>query len=569
MSARVSLVLIAFALAAASCSCDTRASRRSPTLHVVNADGTTRSSVDFGQVQLGSTGTQKVTLRNEGSAPLNVFSAELASPLFAITDTLPLVVDVGVDVDVTFTFKPTTADQRVVSTVSLSTDDPAARTATIGLAGTGVTAVAVLTPKTVAFGDVYLTEKKSITVTLTNSGSNDLTVTNAYFTTAVPQAVTANFSTITKTLKAGEAASVVMTFAPTAEVDFTGSMQVVFGGDLGTTSVPVSGRGVQAVPRLCFQLEGSGLESCTGGTTTSLTVNFGKFCDARLFPPDGGQSGCFLLDGGTLGYGHAGQLRFRNEGNTPVAYSVHYDARRGPGCDAGTTVDFLFSNAPDGGARSAWDEATVSLPSTPTAAKPWETLPIRVDFQPRSHCTADGSDSAQVIWTRQSEPLGRLLMPSTLLLLLSGGSALPKGAPQDITFTGAPPLSADVVGVNKGDAPLTFTKVELWQGALTTLSDGGTGRGSTPGELCTPASTDACAVFAWAPGQSPSGTVPVTLPGTGDPQFPATRPLGHLVFGPDGGVAPQLGREYTVFAVISTSDSYNPPVVSTIKGTAR
>jgi hypothetical protein len=174
-----------------------------------------------------------------------------------------------------------------------------------------------------------------------------------------------------------------------------------------------------------------------------------------------------------------------------------------------------------------------------------------------------------VVWTRQNEPLGSNRLPSTLLLLLSGGSTLPKGAPQDLTFTGVAPLAADVVGVNKGDAPLTITGVQLWQGAVVNLADGGTGRGTTPGELCTPASTDACAVFAWAPGQDPSSTVPVTLAGTGDPQFPVTHPLGHLVFGGDAGVAPAIGRPYTVFAVISTTDTYNPPVVSTITGTAR
>lgn len=564
------LAALALVAAASGCSCDQRTNKRYPTLQVIDADGNDRSAVDFGQVQLATTGTQKLRLRNSGSAALNISEASFSNPLFGLADPLPLVVDIGTDVDATLTFKPTTADQRVTGTVTFTTDDPAHPTAQLSLAGTGVTAVGVLNPTTVDFGDVFVTENKKLGVTLTNAGSNDLVVTQARFTSAVPTSVTTDLASLATTLKAGAAVTAQLTFAPTQQVDVAGALEFVLGGGLGTLSVPLKGHGVQALPRLCFKYDDSALESCTDQTTTSLTVNFGKFCDANLFPPDGGASTCLLVDGGTPGYGRTAKLYFRNEGNTPVAYSLQYDSKKGTGCDGGSSIDFVFSNAPhlaDGGLQPSWTEATVKLPNAATDPKPWETAPVSLSYAPRSRCLNDAADSAQLVWSRQGEPLGTNRPPSTLLLLLSGGSMLPNGQPQDISLTGSLPVTEDVLGVNKGDAPLTITGATLMQGALLTLADGGTSRGLTPGEVCTPSSTDACAVFAWAAGANPNASLPVRLPGTTDQAVPVTKLLGKITFGgPDAGV-PQSGRVYTVFAVLQTDDPYRPQVVSTFRAT--
>ena len=52
-------------------------------------------------------------------------------------------------------------------------------------------------------------ESRALTVTLTNSGSNDLAVSDARFSSSVPSSVTGDLASLVKTLKAGEQVKVV------------------------------------------------------------------------------------------------------------------------------------------------------------------------------------------------------------------------------------------------------------------------------------------------------------------------------------------------------------------------
>ncbi|MEW5738426.1 MAG: choice-of-anchor D domain-containing protein [Myxococcota bacterium] len=569
-AAAVVVALVAVSLA--GCVCGEKTNTKFPKIEVLDDMGNSRSSVDFGQVQVNVTGTQAVRIRNGGAAALTITGVTFSNPLFALGTMPPLSIAVGEETMLPLTFTPTTPDLRETGTAVIASDDPENAAVTLNLAGTGVTAVATVVPATLSFGEVYTTESKPLTVTLTNSGSNDLVVSDARFSAGTPGSVTADLSALVKTLKAGEAASTVVTFSPTTLDALSGALEIVLPAQLGTKTVPLSGQGIQALPRMCVKWDDTGLESCTDQAITFLPVPAGSLCDGRLYPPDGGPSPCRGLDGGAAPWERTGRLYFRNEGNTPVTYSLQFQSQVGGTCDGGWTVDWVFANAPmlaDGGTQLSWMVGNAKVPASTMDPRPWETAPVNFTYRARSACREDAADQARVLWTRQGEPPGTMRPPQTVIVNFTGQSLLPRGVPQDITMSGTVPLSAEFYGVgNAGDAPLQVRQVALWQSEF--LVDGG--RGTVPFELCEPTSTGDCRFFNWsADGGDPNLRLPLTLAGTPNTSVPTRLALGRIEFGPapDGGVSPQLNRPYSVFAVIDTDDPYLPQVIARISGVAR
>ncbi len=549
------LLALAATLPLAGCSCDQNTVKRTPSIEVIDAMGADRTTVDFGKVQLTTTGTQQLRIRNAGAATLTISKADFSQAKFGVGTALPFTIEAAGDVMFPLTFTPTVADQHETGTVTLSTDDPQHPTVELSLLGTGVTAVALAQPATLAFGDVFETEMKRLTISLINTGSNDLPVSDAKLT-SLPASVTGDLSPLKQAVPAGGTASATLTFAPLALDTLSGSLDIVLGGSLGTLSVPVTGRGVAAVPRFCFKFNDSAMEQCTVNGMDFLGVSVGSLCDARLYPPDGGPSPCVGADGGSAPYSRSGVMYLRNEGNTQVAYTLSFASQAGPKCDGGSTVDFEFGNAPDSGVTT-WNVATASLPVALTDPRPWETPPVAVTYRARSACREDAADQAHVIWTRQ-DPAGVLRQPGSLILNLSGQSQLPRGVPQDVVFNQVSvPVTAAFVGVaNTGDAPLHVRAVTLHPALL----DGGAGYEPAS---CASSSVGGCPFFSFA---APL-TVPTTLPGTLG--LPTTATLGTVVFGAASGPAPTRGTPYTVYAVIDTNDPYSPAVAAKLKGTAQ
>lgn len=553
---------------AAGCTCGQRTQQRSPKLEVLDATGSERTSVDFGKIQIATTGEAKVRLRNSGTAVLDVTKAEFSDAKFGVTN-LPLSLDVNSEAELALTFTPVDADLRVPGTVTLSSNDPVRPTVTLQLIGTGVAAAAVVTPDQLDFGEVYVGEAKALTVSLTNAGSNDLPVQDARLTAQVPAAVTGDLTPLKKTFAAGDSAQASLLFRPTAlPTPVTGALEIVLGGQYGTRTVPLKGQAVQALPRLCFKWDDSPLERCTDQVTTSLYESAGALCDARVYPPDGGTPPCRGVDGGVVGYARGGRLYFRNDGNTPLWYALRYQSQQSAVCDAGSTIDLEFSNAPrlpDGGLQAIWTEPKVKVPAALTDPRPWETAPVTLTYRARSACPGDTADQAFVTWNRQDEPAGTNRLPQSLTFIVNGTSLLPKGVNADNRCTASGSVGTcdmPFVGVaSAGTAPLRVTRVTLWQGEP--LADGGFS--AVPFEQCGPTSGGNCPMFDFAPGQDPNRLLPLTLPGVADPSTPASQTLGTLTFG-DGGTAPLANVLYTVYAVIDTDDPYSPQVISTFRG---
>jgi hypothetical protein len=575
---RFSVGLLVLAAFSSACDCGGAVRRTFPKLEVLDDMGADRSTLDFGQVQLNSTATARIRMRNAGTAVLNLSAATFSNPKFGLGETLPLAIEQNGERMFAFTFKPTEPDLREMGTVTLTTDDPNRATVQLTLFGTGIAAVATVMPRTLDFGEVYVNEDKSLDVTITNAGSNALEITNAALTPAAPAGLTANLTPLQTTLNAGASATTSFRFAPTATGDLSATLDVTLGGGLDPLRVTVRGKAIEAVPKICFKFDDSPMEGCADRANTMLQFPFGSLCDNRLYPADGGVR-CTGADGGVVASSRAGRLYVRNEGNTPVSYSFTVNLLAGGRCDAGVGVDFEFSNAPSPDA-GRFNVPTFKLPNLvtdPRGQLGWEAPPVNVVYRPTSRCRDDGADQVQIFWSRQNEPIGAATrQPQAAVLILTGQSLLPRGVTSDINIT----LSGQVTSVtqgynglsNIGDAPLTIRAAQLWQAMF--LPDGGTG--TEPFEECLPGAGGACRFFWWA---TPP-TLPTTLGGTPQPNMPVSRVLGQIGFGQqDGGtVAPQVGTAYRIYAVFETDDPYGAPcpyptsgscVISTLRGIAQ
>lgn len=577
MLARRGCVLLLSALA--GCTCGERTSRKAPLIEVLEGDGTERTRVDFGTVQVGQEHVEKLRVRDGGTTELTISKLATAAP-FGTRTQLPVVIGVGEETLLEITYAPKVSDQRDTGTLVISSDSRDRSELTVDLAGQGIQAVALATPNPIDFKDVYVNETGRVSVTLSNAGSHPLEVKDVRFTASVPPSVSADLMPLKTTIAPGASASVEISFSPTEMGELAGELEIVLDPlQGGTLKLPLRGRGVMALPKMCFRMEGSGMEQCTDPTAgvTSLQVRFPATCDSLLFPPDSGlPSACPEAE-----TERRGQLYFINEGNVPVAYSLEFKPFPYSGkdrCDAGTPpmVDFTFSNAPtqpDGGTPLTFTEGTVKLPAQPGDPRPWETLPVTLTYRARSRCREEATDLAQVLWVRQGEPISRA--PSLLVLTADGTSKLPRAVSSDWNCgsvgsgQGTPCKSAFYGANNVGNAPLQITQVELWE----ELPDGGLF------QPCDAGSTGDCVAFAWDPvdGGDPNQYAPHGLPAATSPSQPTQRPIGVMVFAPNG-LSPDGGcfnpgyacpnRLYRAYAKIHTDDPYDPVVITRIQGVA-
>src|SRR5580698_987741 len=198
-------------------------------------------SVSFGNVSVGSTGTQTVSFTNSGNATLTVTSASASGTGFATSGAFPITVAAGASASFNTTFTPSAAG---AATGSISIASNAAGSpATVSLSGTGVQGQLTANPGSVSFGSVATGSNTTQTITLTNSGSANVTVSSAT-TTGAGFSIT-GLST-PQTLTAGQSTSFTAQFAPTTSGAATGSISIANNGPGAPLTIALSGTGTQA-----------------------------------------------------------------------------------------------------------------------------------------------------------------------------------------------------------------------------------------------------------------------------------------------------------------------------------
>jgi len=235
------------------------------------------TSFAFGSVVDGQTKSQTFTLKNTGGTSLTISQLSVSGAGYSLNGlTMPSTVAAGASVTFNALFAPTTAGS-LPGTITITSNAPNSPS-TIALSGTGMAGTVILTanPTSLAFGNVNAGTTSSKSVTLTNSGTGNVTISQV---TVSAKDVTTSGVTTPVTLTPGQTQTLNVAFKPTAAETVSGNITVT--NSLGTTTViSVSGTGLQAAISLTPSSANFG--SVTVGATNSQTIKIGNTGTAVL-----------------------------------------------------------------------------------------------------------------------------------------------------------------------------------------------------------------------------------------------------------------------------------------------
>jgi len=203
--------------------------------------GLSSSSVDFGNVTVGTSKTVAITASNTGSASLTISSAAPTASQFSLNQTvLPITIAAGQKATLNVTFKPTAATS---SKANLTIGSNASNSSlSLPLSGDGVAAGQLtLSPLTFNFGNVVVGVSQSTPVTLTNVGGSTVNVSQA---TISGSGFSVSGLNVPLSLAAGSSASFSVIFDPASAASDSGTLSITSDASNSSLSMTLSGTGV-------------------------------------------------------------------------------------------------------------------------------------------------------------------------------------------------------------------------------------------------------------------------------------------------------------------------------------
>ena len=228
----------------------------------------TPAAVSFGNMTVKTSASQTVKLSNTGTADLAISQATLAGTGFSMSGlTAPLTVAAGASMNFTVSFQPT-ATGAASGSISISSN-ASSTPLTISLTGTGVTtstpAISV-TPSAVSFGNLTVKTSASQTVRLSNTGTADLTISQAGVS-GTGFSLSGLIAPIT--VAAGASTNFTVSFQPTTTGAASGSIAIMSNAGNSPLSTPLTGTGVAAILTLSASPASVAFGNVTVGTTAT------------------------------------------------------------------------------------------------------------------------------------------------------------------------------------------------------------------------------------------------------------------------------------------------------------
>jgi Abnormal spindle-like microcephaly-assoc'd, ASPM-SPD-2-Hydin len=203
------------------------------------------SGVGFGNVTVGVTNTQTLTIRNPGTATLSLTQASLSGAGFTTSGlTLPLSVAAGGSASFTVGFAPASASN-FSGSIALTSNAPNSPLM-IPLSGAGVATILHLSasPASLSFGSLTTGTSTTQSVTISNTGNSSVSISQI-------SASGAGFATsgiaLPLSLAAGQSTSFSVTFAPASAGSLAGSVTVLSNAANSPLVVALSGTGATPV----------------------------------------------------------------------------------------------------------------------------------------------------------------------------------------------------------------------------------------------------------------------------------------------------------------------------------
>ena len=262
------------------------------------------TSHDFGDVEVGDSPSMTVTIENTGDDDLELGQLNLADTDFAKSNDncANTTVAAGDTCTIKVTFAPKGKGTKN-ATLSIPSNDPDTATATVTLTGKGIAAVVLVpdisvTPTSHDFGDVEVGDSLSVTVTIENTGDENLEL--GQLNLADTDFAKSNDNCANTTVAAGDTCTIKVTFAPQTEGAKNATLSIPSNDpDTATATVTLTGNGVAndvvtptPAPAPCqlYAVNDQGLNnsqfftiSLDGAFSTSKLGPLYKGCDIEAF----------------------------------------------------------------------------------------------------------------------------------------------------------------------------------------------------------------------------------------------------------------------------------------------
>jgi hypothetical protein len=229
--------------------------------------GANPASFNFGNVLVGSSGSQTITLTNGGTASVAISGGSASGTGFSMSGLSAMTLNAGQSTSFIAQFAPT-ATGAATGSVSISSNAPGSPL-TIALSGSGTQALPQLTinPASAPFGNVTVASSSTQNVTLTNSGNGSLNITSA-----TPSGTGFSFTGLgAQTINAGASVTFPIKFSPASAGAVTGSISISSNAPGSPATIALSGTGVQA--QLTANPASASFGNVVMGNNNSQTIN--------------------------------------------------------------------------------------------------------------------------------------------------------------------------------------------------------------------------------------------------------------------------------------------------------
>ena len=454
------------------------------------------TTVSFGNVNVGSSASQNITLTNAGNAALTISSATPSGQGFSINSlALPQAIGAGVSVTFAVQFAPLSAGSTSGSIAV--TSNASGSPTSIALSGTGLQGKLTANPTSVSFGSVAVGSNGSQSMTLTNSGTASITISSAGVS-GTGFAV-AGLST-PMMLSAGQSVGFSAGFTPSSAGNASGTISLASNAPGFPMAIALSGTGTQAqiatapssaafgsvvvgnsnsqtitvsnggnASLTISQAAVTGTGFSTSGLSAPLTVAAGKTATFNaVFTPStsGGVSGSVALVSNapnsplTIPLGGTGVATSLLLGANPTGLSF---GNVNDGATSSLTVALTNNgnaNVTISGASATGAGFSSSGVSAGTTLAPNQTTTLTVAFDPP---TPGGVTGGLTVTSNASN--------SPVAISLSGTGV----APASVALSWSASTSPDIAGYNqyRGTTQGTYSKVNTSLVAGTTYTDAG------------------------------------------------------------------------------------------------
>ncbi len=244
----------------------------SPSTVALSGTGTTATStmtlspasVSFGNVNLGSSATQNVQLTNTGNSSVTVTQVAATGTGITVSGvTTPLTLAPSQTVALSVNYAPA-ANGATAGSITVTNNGGVSTTDAV--TGTGVQAGLNIMPTSVSFGSVVSGNTNSQTVQLKNSGTANLTISQA---TVTGSGLSLAGLSLPLTLAPGQSGNFNVQYKPQGSGNVSGSVSIVSNAPNSPASVALSGTGIAATYTISVNPTSLSFGTVTDGTTAA------------------------------------------------------------------------------------------------------------------------------------------------------------------------------------------------------------------------------------------------------------------------------------------------------------